>query len=99
MISPEVGIGWDLPRNGSHAARVEWHLRQRRTELAYAELVAMSTDDRAAGAAPAAPVARSLGLSNCHISPQDRFPTPLHAWVNSSAAEKLNKKTHGEFLD
>jgi hypothetical protein len=40
-----------------------------------------------------------LGLSNCQISPKVLFPTPLHAWVHSPAAEKLNEKSHGTYLD
>src|SRR5688500_1668236 len=108
MIAPEEGAGWDLPRDGTHSARVEWHLRQRalesqrqaserRQERAHAELCAISPDGAAAVcAAPAAHTARPLGSSNCHISPKDLYPTPLHAWVHSPRAEKLNQKCHGE---
>jgi hypothetical protein len=99
MISPEVGIGGELSVQEIIARCNEPYLRERRQDKAHAELCAMSTDDRAAGAAPAAPVARSLGLSNCHISPRSLFPTPLHAWAHSPRAEELNKKRHGEFLD
>jgi len=64
MISPEFEVGRDLPRDGSHAARVEWHARQRQQERAYAELCAMSTSDPSVCAATVARTERSLGLSN-----------------------------------
>ena len=73
MISDAFGEGGpgeilngpiDLPRDGSHAARVEWHARQRRQERAYAELCAMSTSDPSVCAATVARTERSLGLSN-----------------------------------
>jgi len=45
MISPDFGAVADLPRDGSHAARVEWQARQRRQERAHVELCAMSPGD------------------------------------------------------
>ncbi len=100
MISPELGVGGAESVQKSIARYNEPYVRARREAKAYVELCAMSTDgDRAAGAATAAPVARSLGLSNCHISPHGRFPTPLHAWVHSPRAEELNQKCHGEYLE
>jgi hypothetical protein len=99
MISPEVGIGSEPSVRDIIERFNEPFVRERRSAKAYAELCAMSTGGRAAGAATAAPVARPLGLSNCHISPKDRFPTPLHAWVHSPRAEKLNQICHGEYLD
>ena len=108
MISDAFGDGGpgeiltgpiDLPRDGSHAARVEWHARQRRQERAHAELCAMSSSDPSVCAATAAHTARSLGLSNCHTSPEHRYRSPLDAWAHSPAAEKLNEKSHGKFLD
>lgn len=99
MISPEQETGCDLPANGSCDARAAWHARERRKEAAHRALCSMSTEDRTAGAAPAAPAARSLGLSKCHISPWELFPTPLHAWAHSPRAEELNQKCHGEYLD
>ena len=35
----------DLPRDGSHEARTEWHAKNIRIEAAYRELCAMSTND------------------------------------------------------
>src|SRR5665213_3165004 len=99
MIAPEVGIG-----TGSSVREVierynEPFLRERRQDEAYVELCAMSSDgDRAVGAASAAPIARSLGSSNCHISPKDRYKSPLEAWAHSSPVEALNWKEHVEYI-
>ena len=99
MISPEVGARWDWPRNGTALARAEWHARERRIEAARRALVAMNAGDRTADAAPAAAAARSLGSSNCHISPKDRYPTKLHAWAHSKPAKALNHERHVAFID
>lgn len=73
--------------------------RLRRQEAAYAELLAMSTEDRAVCDAPASHPRRSLGSSIGHTSPKDLYPTLFHAFVHSPEAEALNQKLHGEFLD
>ena len=91
MISPEVGAGGDWPRNGTFSARAEWHARQRRMEAAQRELAKISTDDRTAAAAPAAAAARSLGLSNCHISTAAPLPDEtacLGAFAEREEAEQ-----------
>ena len=101
MISPEVGIGAGPSVREVIEQYNEPFLRARRQDEAYVELCAMSNDgDRAVGAAPAASTVRSLGLSNCHSSPKDRYKSPLEAFTRCSPAVKeLNGEKHVAFVD